>query len=219
MGQKIQRECPSCGIVYTADTVRLRHGRGTTCSRFCSYRLRGDHQRKQVDLVCGTCGREFHRAPSTIKGKHGADFCSPECHYRGRTLGVSRRVVTEPYTYTSNGRRKLSEAGALAYAAGNTLPRPQSELNVLAALAETGERVTYQHIVKGESRTYVVDFYLPDRGVVIEIDGPEHRRQAAVDRDAAVDEVLAGLGVRVVRVPLLPPDDLRQAVLAALAGG
>lgn len=34
------RTCPMCGINYFADLVRLKHGRQSTCSRACSYKLR-----------------------------------------------------------------------------------------------------------------------------------------------------------------------------------
>ncbi|OGB20608.1 MAG: hypothetical protein A3I66_22850 [Burkholderiales bacterium RIFCSPLOWO2_02_FULL_57_36] len=32
--------CPVCGNNYFADPVRLKHGRQSTCSRACSYKLR-----------------------------------------------------------------------------------------------------------------------------------------------------------------------------------
>src|SRR5699024_399092 len=168
-------------------------------------------------LTCGTCGRQFKRAPSSIKGKHGANFCNPECHYRGRTLGISKRVVTEPYSHSPDTLRRLSEAGAYAYAAGATLERPKSELYVLSLLAELGEKTVYQFVVKGELRTYVVDFYLPERGIVIEIDGPEHGKARARKRDRDVDEILTGKGIFPIRIPLGSEDNLREAILSTLA--
>jgi hypothetical protein len=114
--------------------------------------------------------------------------------------------------------RKLSEAGALAYAAGTTITHPKSEMNVLTALAEIGEQVIYQHVVKGEVRTYVVDFYLPKRRLVIELDGPEHGKSRVAQRDREVDAILAGQGIFVERVKLADPNEVRQAVFASLTG-
>lgn len=218
MGNKIDRHCPVCDTVYPADESRLRHGRQTTCSRACSYRLRGDEKKNRVSFRCAICEREFERPPSRVKGKYGAQFCSPECHYSARSLGLSLRVVTEPYVHSDETLRKLSEAGALAYASGATLRRPQSELDLLAYLATTGEKVVYQHVVKGERRTYVVDFYFPERGIVLELDGPEHRRSAKAQRDRDVDAILHGQGIRVHRITLASPDEVRKAVDLALAG-
>lgn len=36
----ISRTCPVCGTSYLADLQRLKHGRQSTCSRDCSYKLR-----------------------------------------------------------------------------------------------------------------------------------------------------------------------------------
>ncbi len=40
------RTCPVCSIEYYADPQRLKHGRQTTCSRFCSYKLRAKKHTK-----------------------------------------------------------------------------------------------------------------------------------------------------------------------------
>ncbi len=35
-----EQRCPVCGATYLAEPARLRHGRQSTCSRACSYKLR-----------------------------------------------------------------------------------------------------------------------------------------------------------------------------------
>ena len=102
---KVRRDCPACGATYDADPVRLRHGRQTTCSRSCSYQLRAATLRTAVDLTCSACGDQFKRAPAAIKSKHQGVYCSRQCHYRGRSLGLTKRVVVDPYVVTDYDRK------------------------------------------------------------------------------------------------------------------
>ncbi len=55
---QIKIECPVCNDDYFADPKRLKHGRQTTCSRKCSYRLRGKERQKLKMLTC-PCGEVF----------------------------------------------------------------------------------------------------------------------------------------------------------------
>ena len=57
-----------------------------------------------------------------------------------------------------------------------------------------GHIVRRQHVIRG----WIVDFYLPAAGLVIEVDGDVHDVQIEEDRDRA--EVLEGEGLRVIRV-------------------
>ena len=101
---KIERVCPICGKIYQADTNRLKFGRQTTCSRACSYKFRAEQLSTSVTLTCSVCGKKFQRSPSKIKSKHEGVYCSRECHYKGRAIGLTKRVVTVPYTITAEGR-------------------------------------------------------------------------------------------------------------------
>lgn len=114
MPGKVQRECPACGDPYEADPGRLRWGRETTCSRECSYRLRGLQKENRATLICPVCGTEFTRTPRQVKAKHGASFCSPACQYAGRTLGLTARVVTKPYVLVAPPQTAESRARAVA---------------------------------------------------------------------------------------------------------
>jgi 5-methylcytosine-specific restriction endonuclease McrA len=104
----ITRKCPACGNDYQADPERLKHGRQLTCSRKCSYIARAAKLSKQLDFVCPVCSKPFTRPPSTSdRSKHGSVFCSRKCHYDGRSLGLTKRVVKRPYTYTPDGKARL----------------------------------------------------------------------------------------------------------------
>ena len=94
----IERCCPVCSTHYLADPIRLRHGRQTTCSRKCSYELRNADKRNSSEFECATCRTKFSRSPSqTRKAKYGSLFCSRKCHYRGRGLGHTKRIVANKY--------------------------------------------------------------------------------------------------------------------------
>ncbi len=57
-----------------------------------------------------------------------------------------------------------------------------------------GYRFRRQHPISG----FVVDFYCPNAGLAIEVDGDVH--EETTERDATRDSVLAKLGVTVLRV-------------------
>lgn len=96
--------------MYLADEVRLKHGRETTCSRECSYRLRASSLSYTKACNCAVCGRRVLRSPAQVKSKFV--FCSRVCHYRGRSMGgLVLRVVEQPYSISEEGRKAWKEAG------------------------------------------------------------------------------------------------------------
>ncbi len=111
--EPIIKTCPVCGNTYKADPVRLRHGRQTTCSRECSYKLRADGRTNRAQMACSVCGKEFLRTPSQVKSQHEGVYCSRECHYAGRSLGLTRRIVSNPYVLVAEYDH--SSASALAW--------------------------------------------------------------------------------------------------------
>jgi len=192
----VKRECPACGSVYDADPVRLRHGRQTTCSRACSYAFRASQLERREVVECAVCEVEFTRSPAQIKSKHGAVFCSPTCMYAGRTLGLTPRVVTDPYVrvapfnyeahartvatrkardnygHSDETRARLSEATARAIAEGRVPAVSGLEDEVAAELERQGVVFERQVAIRGERGRFVAcaDFVLND-GRVLEVNG------------------------------------------------
>lgn len=76
--QTVERECPVCGRTYTANTNRLKHGRQTTCSRECSYKLRASELSSGITVYCRRCGKPMHTTASKQKKGFGV-YCSREC--------------------------------------------------------------------------------------------------------------------------------------------
>ena len=212
MGQKVKRECPSCGATYQADETRLRHGRQTTCSRACSYAARAALQTTAVDVSCAMCGKTVQRCPSVRKSRHGAEYCSRACHYKGRSEGLTGRVVVDGYNLTPESRARASAAAARLYATGDTFPIPITEVQVSEALLALGVGHVHQHVIDLDSRSVAVDLFFPGRKLVVEIDTlglhrqPKHRKA-----DAKRDAELAAAGYTVRRVP----DDRDPAAILA----
>ena len=57
-----------------------------------------------------------------------------------------------------------------------------------------GLRFRRQQIIDG----FIMDFYCPTPGLVVEVDGPVHEQQA--DYDAERDRILAARGLRLLRI-------------------
>lgn len=217
--RNIKRKCPVCRQTYFAAQECLNRGRHTTCSRRCSYTFRGRQKQTSVDVFCRVCRRKVTRQPSHIKTKHGSNFCSRTCHYVGRRLQFTRRIVTKPYQYTKGGKTKLSKTAARVYASGKTLAFPKTELAVAAALTSLDIRFIHQHVVDVDHGAYVVDFFFPDRAIVIELDSTDGHREIR-QNDAKRDRILRRMGLRVLRVrDNHVPDHAVRAVLSALFEG
>lgn len=73
-----------------------------------------------------------------------------------------------------------------------------------------GHRVRRQHVVLG----WIVDFFIPSAGLVIEVDGPIHDTQQ--DEDARRADDLNASGLRVLRVKNDEIEGAPQEVLARL---
>jgi very-short-patch-repair endonuclease len=138
--------------------------------------------------------------PSQIKGKHGANFCSPLCHYSGRSLGISKRIVYKPYNQTEQGRTNRSKAAARLYASGKGLAFPQTELAVVRVLKERGFNFIHQKVIELTDRAYVVDFFFPDFNCIIELDNPARHDRGLMYADFERDAIINSLGFEVIRL-------------------
>ena len=198
---KIERKCPVCDVVYEAESNRLKVGRQTTCSRKCSYIWRKRNQlAKRIECECSVCGNKISRAISKIKSKHKAVFCSRKCHYVGRTMGLTKRVVIKPYNISDSARLawkkgaqkarntriarnnyrhsdstkvRLSKATSEAIASGRLKKISGIEYEVRDWLISRGVKFIHQFPIRNPNGTYACcfDFFLPDRNLAVEVNG------------------------------------------------
>ena len=197
----VDRLCPVCGDSYQADPARLLHGRQTTCSRQCSYSLRGQKRSVSTTESCGVCGTPATRAPSKkARSKTSVFLCSRKCAYQARSMGLVGREVVTPYAipettrqmqaerlraanaqrkatgnyrHTEETKAKLSQTTALAIAEGR-IPRVSGlELRVGEVLHHMGVSAIHQYHLRGVHGRYeaVLDYFLPELGVALEFNG------------------------------------------------
>lgn len=75
----------------------------------------------------------------------------------------------------------------------------EAELHVKKLLDDNNIKYEFQYPVKVINSTYILDFYLPDKNVCIEIDGDYHNNKEQVYKDKLRDIQLSRVGVLVAR--------------------
>lgn len=107
----IETSCTVCEQRFVAQRRRVEMGYKKTCSRACRYAAVARALAEPIRVRCATCGADVTKTPTAAKRpKHGAFFCSRACHYAGRALGHTKRVVTKPYSYTPEGKSAMMMA-------------------------------------------------------------------------------------------------------------
>jgi very-short-patch-repair endonuclease len=135
-------------------------------------------------------------------------------------MGISKRVVVNPYNYSKEGLAKLSKTAARVYASGKGLAFPETERAVSQELTKRGIVFTHQHIIDVGDSAYVVDFMFPGPRLIIELDRTGRHNRELREYDAKRDRRLRRRGFRVIRVrDNGRPDYVVSAVLTALLKG
>ena len=70
-------------------------------------------------------------------------------------------------------------------------------------LKKKKEHFIFQHIIDcGKGKKYIADFYLPKRGIVVEIDGGYHYTEEQIEKDETrTRNIEDKFGYKVVRIP------------------
>lgn len=61
------------------------------------------------------------------------------------------------------------------------------------------QKIIWEVVGRKDSKAYIIDFYLPDIKMAIEIDGSSHKGKQAQTYDAIRDSLCAKRGIRVIR--------------------
>lgn len=105
----VDRVCPVCEAAYKAHPVRLRHGRETTCSRACSYKLRAtEREVAKVTVNCAVCANPVTRLPDRTNRPKWAVTCSRTCKGKAQTLGI---IEHKPKPYKRGAKHALWDGG------------------------------------------------------------------------------------------------------------
>lgn len=114
----ITRNCPNCGKTYEANPVRLKHGRQTTCSRKCSYELRGKNKQKPDVYICDNCKKEFIKRPFQMRAKT-MTVCSSDCYNAIRSNGSKPFRTEKNSTCDTCGKSYTKRKRANRYCSRN----------------------------------------------------------------------------------------------------
>lgn len=195
--QRPTRQCPTCGRKFEPTVQQVRQNDGIYCSRSCFHvgrRAKGQHR------ICIVCGVNFIVAPSRGKARPGK-YCSRQCLARGwdvfhRTFRICEVCGREFHWTISDAKKGAARFCSQSCFLSSHL-RTQLELAVRSALKELGEVFEEQR----RFQRWTVDFYLPERHLVLEADGAYWHSTATVQaRDARKDAWLRNAGYKVVRV-------------------
>jgi len=107
-------------------------------------------------------------------------------------------------TEINNTSRKHKKNGIEKYQRALYKNATKYELKFKEILVNNGIRFYFQKIFKVPKRignsNYIVDFYIPQNNVVIEIDGSQHNKLENIQKDSIRTEALLSMGVsRVIR--------------------
>lgn len=209
----IARTCNWCGAGFTATRRQVTRGDGRYCSTQCARRAQGAARPdNRLTLKCEVCGQPFLVPASRLAT---ARFCSRECqavektrhagptHPRYEQVELTCQWCGSPFT----AKRSRVAKGIARYCSRRCLgsavsARPDRIVSSLEAAIEGALRLLDVPYVAQKNLGYwAVDFYVPDRNLVIECDGEYwHSRPGTIARDAEKDAWMVARGKRVVRL-------------------
>jgi very-short-patch-repair endonuclease len=141
---------------------------------------------EKVDHICERCGKTFRGA---LNRKYCSELCRrPPLVLTCETCGKPFRVVP------SMSYQKFCSPSCYRKHTGETTP----EANARRCLTLMNERFIQEAAID----RYPVDFYLPDRNVVLEIDGVYWHKRPDADRRKTLR--LQSKGYIVIRLPDTP---------------
>lgn len=218
-------QCVQCGkeVLRAASTVK----KSVFCGRECAdlHKVGQPSPFKHIPdtRACKTCGTSF-----TVKPNSTQQHCSKKCGRVGAGLSIStirlkmyvrhtipcawcgKPVEKRPSEIRKNNYCSRSCLGS-ATSDAQKGRRSKPEFVMEQALKDAGETFEAQHRIG----RWVVDFFLPERNLVIEVDGDYwHRRPEVAARDRRKNADLLGKGVQVERVW---ESDVKQDAAGALA--
>ncbi len=219
--------CRQCGRRFEMPASQVRRGRGKYCSRAC---YRESRAAEWVEITCERCGRtRLVRKIYVDRGQYR--FCSDDCRRNrrstpeqrtkvcvtcGRTFTVSAKFDTRRHcSLACRMRRYWSRCGfcrrwfkaklhggkpAVYCCRSCYLKAKLSEPQQLAR--EALESLGVEYNIEKRVGRYYVDFLIPDRSLVLEIDGEYwHSTERQRAKDPVRDRYLESLGLRVRHIP------------------
>lgn len=224
----VSANCEHCGSTFSRPPSAMRGNNGKFCSRSCYFKARtvpsgpSNPGYKRIDRNCEICGTTFQAKPAVVQKGHGR-YCSHACsneakrRVTGKDHPLHKPEVSltcewcgAKYTrrrYHSNRSRYCSSSCRATHLAKQRGKRSRPELRLEATLEKSGIRFEAQRQVG----SYLVDFFLPNEQLVVEVDGVYwHGKPRVIERDARKTEYCESIGLQVIRIPA---EDIQEGVL------
>ena len=188
------------------------------------------YESRAKDRFCAICGSRFYRRGTATK------YCSRACFHQSQAGSFPNRraparqgtnlrcgvcdkpVYRKPSAIRPGGsfcsRRCANTFNLRRFSERSTVAPTSLERLLYSALDDCGVAFERQRVVAG----FVVDAFIPDRNIAIEIDGYYwHSRPENAQRDRRKDAALRGRGITVARITEQEAKaDIRSAVEARL---
>lgn len=207
---KEERLCRLCGKKFVVTGALIRKGFGIYCGRKCQFK---DYPEKVVK-ICLRCNKHFLVWPS-----HSdiSKFCSKKCKddfkrdYVSRICRKCRKKFDLPRWELNRGRGNFCTYRCfLTYRGPSTLEEKMERALNLAG-------IKFEKEIK--FKRFHVDFLLEHTKSIIECDGEYwHMLPKIQERDKRKEELLAGMGYKVIRFSGKTINKFSDEVLATMVG-
>lgn len=177
--------CCHCGLPKKVISSYLMRGQYKYCSYKCAHDSKFGEKILTTLKSCVTCGLKF-------KGRESVIHCSVECRKRRSHKECEKCNKVFEYKLADQDRRFCSNA---CYKSSN------SETSIEKIVRQFLESRGVVFRTQVSFKRYVIDFLLPEIGLIIEADGSYwHSKKSVKERDSRRDEELRMEGFKVVRL-------------------
>ena len=181
----VETECYGCGESFWKDKHRYERSERD----FCSWECRDLSYEKE----CVQCGGTFTVIPCHSRVK----LCSKECmgKYANRSIETECKECGDSFSFKPSRNNIFCSRECYFKSTDETRP----EKIVRLYLEKIGEKYRQEWEIPGSK--FVADFYLPERGEVIEVDGEYwHSLPGVKERDRRKDIMVGMLGLDMIRI-------------------
>jgi very-short-patch-repair endonuclease len=189
----VEAACTRCGKVLSVPPSQILR----VSNIFCSVQCRAIHSRRKIATRCDHCESPYATTPNAM-AKFGRRYCSHRCATQAKRNGEEKECPVCKARFWSQAHRAASNRGTFCslkcYRVGS-MTRPEQMVDAwLESRSIDRER-------QRRFKIGFVDFFVPDRNLVIEVDGDYwHSFPEQIAKDQRRDAYLTKIGLRVVRV-------------------
>lgn len=181
-----------------------------TKKRFCSRMCKNKSQKTRPQKFCEICQKEIMR-DSWGKEWSAVKYCSQKCSGEGLRIHEPRPCLTCGIIMVGGSKKEPTKSGVIRIG----LVKDRKFCSMKCYLSYKGPtsielevkqwliNSKVEYIFQKTFGRFVVDFYLPDYNIIVEVDGEYWHGESKGDKVKAInrDRYLLGLGLTIVHIP------------------